>query len=102
MFEFSFFSIYQKNANIASEMFRDKLNSPLDKAVYWTEYVLKHENMEYFDVINRDMYFYETVHLDVILFILLLLLLIVVVVLIGLYCCCCKSSKVSNNKSKTS
>lgn len=84
-----------------SEMFKDQLNGPLERAVHWTEYVLKHRDMKYMDVINRDMYFYETIHLDLLIIILVLLLTCLIVILATIYCCFKLTSKHSKKIKKS-
>ncbi|KAH8243487.1 hypothetical protein KR032_007781, partial [Drosophila birchii] len=41
---------FQKNALAVSDRFRDQLNHPLDVAVYWTEYVLRHKGVHHLKV----------------------------------------------------
>ncbi|CAG7832969.1 unnamed protein product, partial [Allacma fusca] len=35
---------YAKNMKVMSEIFRDRPMSPIETAVYWTEFVLRHED----------------------------------------------------------
>lgn len=40
----SYFSIrYRNNAEVVSSKFRDRLNTPVDTAVFWIEYVIRHK-----------------------------------------------------------
>lgn len=79
-------------------MLKDQLNEPMDIAVHWIEYVLKYKDMDYMDVINRDMYFYETIHLDLAIIVLFILILIVGLVLTISYYCCKYTKKTRSNK----
>lgn len=50
-----------------SRKFHDQFETPLERALFWIEYVLKHPNVEHLNVATRHMYFYESHNLDIIL-----------------------------------
>uniref|UniRef100_A0A1B6L8F2 UDP-glucuronosyltransferase n=1 Tax=Graphocephala atropunctata TaxID=36148 RepID=A0A1B6L8F2_9HEMI len=58
---------YRENAKLLSERFRDRPMSPLDTAVYWTEYVLRHKGARHLRSAAVDMPWYQLWLLDVVL-----------------------------------
>ncbi|KAF5300890.1 hypothetical protein FQR65_LT09053 [Abscondita terminalis] len=70
--------MYRKNIQTLSKRYRDRLNTPLETAVFWVEYVLRHGSAEHLGLAARDMYFYEVANLD-----------IYAVLLLGLYVIYC-------------
>lgn len=61
-----------------SKKYRDRPIHPADLAVYWTEYILRHGSAAHFDIAARDMYFYETMNLDILVVLSFIVLLILV------------------------
>lgn len=55
----------QKRARYASELFRDRPVHPLDEAVYWVEYVLRHDGAEHLQNQALDMNWIQCHSLDV-------------------------------------
>lgn len=53
-----------------SRILKDRLRSPLDTAVYWTEYVLQHEGALHLSPVSRHLYWFQYYLLDVMAFIL--------------------------------
>ncbi|XP_046658308.1 UDP-glycosyltransferase UGT5-like [Homalodisca vitripennis] len=58
-------SRYRESAKLLSERFRDRPMSPLDTAVYWTEYVLRHKGGRHLRSAAVDMPWYQLWLLDV-------------------------------------
>uniref|UniRef100_A0A1B6FW51 UDP-glucuronosyltransferase n=1 Tax=Cuerna arida TaxID=1464854 RepID=A0A1B6FW51_9HEMI len=58
-------SRYRESAKLLSERFRDRPMSPLDTAVYWTEYVLRHKGARHLRSAAVDMPWYQLWLLDV-------------------------------------
>ncbi|XP_071056003.1 UDP-glucosyltransferase 2-like [Onthophagus taurus] len=56
---------FSKNVCRASHIFRDRLVSPLDTAVYWTEYVIRHKGAQHLKSKAADLSFYEYYCLDI-------------------------------------
>jgi len=56
---------YAANARLLSQEFRDRLASPLDTAVYWTEYVLRHRGAPRLRSRAADLPWYRYLLLDV-------------------------------------
>lgn len=57
---------YRKNAKELSELFRDRLHTPLDTAVFWTEYVIRHKGASHLRSAAVDLPLYQYLLLDVI------------------------------------
>ncbi|KAK9499200.1 hypothetical protein O3M35_002279 [Rhynocoris fuscipes] len=97
---------YRENARKRSAIFKDKPISPMDNAIYWIEYVIRHKGAPHLRPAVLDLYWYQRLMLDVIAFYLLLIFLIVYILvkIIRLFfklitwMCCSKVSK--NKKSK--
>nr|XP_023025371.1 UDP-glucuronosyltransferase 2C1-like isoform X2 [Leptinotarsa decemlineata] len=60
---------YRNNAQKYSKIFRDRLNKPLDEAVFWIEYVLRHSGATHLRNASMDLYWFQLYTLDVWLFI---------------------------------
>ena len=46
---------YKKNAERLSNLFRDQLETPLERAVFWTEFVLRHNGTNHMTLGSRDL-----------------------------------------------
>jgi glucuronosyltransferase len=64
---------YTKTAKEVSSYFRDQPVSPLDRAIYWTEYVIRHKGTRHMQSSARELNFIEYYCLDVIVFLALVL-----------------------------
>nr|QVG59850.1 UDP-glucuronosyltransferase [Nilaparvata lugens] len=62
---------YAENAKELSKRFRDRPQSPLETAVYWTEYVIRHKGAPHLRSAAVDLTWYQYLLLDVIAFLLL-------------------------------
>nr|XP_022913455.1 UDP-glucuronosyltransferase 1-9-like [Onthophagus taurus] len=68
---------YTENARRLSELFRDRLTSPLDTAVYWTEYIIRHKGAPHLTSKAADLNFYEYYCFDIaVSFVLVTLILV--------------------------
>ncbi|ALC45682.1 Ugt86Dh [Drosophila busckii] len=56
---------YQQNANELSRRLQDQPMSPLDNAVWWTEYVLRHKGAPHMRLSEQDMSFMQYYSLDI-------------------------------------
>ena len=59
-----------------SEIQRDHLQQPLDRAVYWIEYVIRHKGAPHLRRASRKLNFFQKDHVDVHLLIFLTISLI--------------------------
>ncbi|KAJ3642482.1 hypothetical protein Zmor_025265 [Zophobas morio] len=85
---------YTKNAKKRSELFHDRLVGPMETAVYWVEYVIRHRGAPHLKVAGVDLPWYKYMLLDVGVFILIVLLL-------SLYIFCKISKKIFSLCSKS-
>ncbi|KAL1459858.1 hypothetical protein WDU94_011811 [Cyamophila willieti] len=89
---------FRDNAKKWSLIFNDELSAPLDRAVYWTEYVLRHKGAPHLSSYSRHLSWYQLYSVDVILT--MLALLYAVVKLFTMCCCRAGSSKESVSLTK--
>ena len=57
---------YRENAQRLSRIYRDQPLTPLDQAVYWTEYVIRHKGAPHLRSAVLDLTWYQYFLLDVI------------------------------------
>ncbi|XP_030763843.1 UDP-glucuronosyltransferase 2A3-like [Sitophilus oryzae] len=57
---------YRENAKTRSNVMRDRVLEPLDEAVYWVEYVIKHDGAHYLKSSFSDLAWYQLYLVDVI------------------------------------
>ncbi|XP_069670446.1 UDP-glucosyltransferase 2-like [Periplaneta americana] len=65
---------YHTNAKRLSQLFRDRPQSALDTAIYWTEYVIRHRGAPHLRSAALDLTWYQYLLLDVILVIIALII----------------------------
>ncbi|XP_069670432.1 UDP-glucosyltransferase 2-like [Periplaneta americana] len=65
---------YRTNAKRLSQLFRDRPQSALDTAIYWTEYVIRHRGAPHLRSAALDLTWYQYLLLDVILLIIALII----------------------------
>jgi len=63
---FSGFHRYRENAKRLSRIYRDQPLTPLEQAVYWTEYVIRHKGAPHLRSAVLDLAWYQYFLLDVI------------------------------------
>ncbi|XP_050314658.1 UDP-glycosyltransferase UGT5-like [Anthonomus grandis grandis] len=69
--------VYMDNAKEASRLFHDRPMKPMESAVYWVEYILRHKGARHLRLKGLDLPWYQFYMLDVISFLLLVLIVIV-------------------------
>ena len=57
---------YTQKAKKLSAIYRDQIDSPLDRAIYWIEYVLRHQGAVHLRSAARDLNFIQYFSIDVI------------------------------------
>uniref|UniRef100_A0A1B0CI66 Putative udp-glucoronosyl and udp-glucosyl transferase n=1 Tax=Lutzomyia longipalpis TaxID=7200 RepID=A0A1B0CI66_LUTLO len=71
---------YGENAKARSSAVRDQKESPLERAVWWTEYVLRHPNMTHMRSDSVDRGFIQRHSWDIVVFIYTILLILLYVI----------------------
>ncbi|XP_069697675.1 UDP-glycosyltransferase UGT5-like [Periplaneta americana] len=95
---------YRENAQSLSRIYRDQPLTPLEQAVFWTEYVIRHKGAPHMRSAALDLAWYQYFLLDVIAFLVLAVgsvLLIVFLVLRAVFrklCSGSKEDKISHKK----
>lgn len=68
---------YRENAYQRSKIMRDRFPKPLDTAVYWVEYVIRHQGATHLRYPGADLAWYQRLLLDIYAFVLLIVLSVV-------------------------
>ncbi|KAI4466758.1 UDP-glucosyltransferase [Holotrichia oblita] len=93
--------IYKDNMKRTSELFRDQKETPLERAVYWIEYTLRHKNLSHLSVRTRDMNIYQRENLDLFGFIFVVAGVVLILICIMLKCVYKSYTSESYNKIKS-
>lgn len=81
-------STYGQNAHRISSMWRDRLVSPSNEAIYWIETLVKYGNLRHLRIEDHDLSLWQYFSLDVILFISTLFIFQVIFILtLARHCC---------------
>ena len=94
---------YKKNVEKTSALLNDNIVPSLDTAVYWCEYLIRHEGAPHLQPASKSLYWFQEIMLDIIVFILTLIFLSLYLVLSVFRCvvnCVCRSPKKGRSKSK--
>lgn len=59
---------------------RDQKESPLERAIYWTEYVLRHKGAYHLQSPAKDLTFFQYYMFDVVLFVILIVILFYILI----------------------
>ena len=85
------------NMETAHQQFIDQKETPLERGVWWIEYVIRHNGAEFLKPQSMNLPFYQYYLLDVIALLFLILMIISFMSLISCICCkkvfCSRSSK---------
>ncbi|EFX64661.1 hypothetical protein DAPPUDRAFT_66055 [Daphnia pulex] len=71
-------SSYVERMNQVSALMRDQTDRPLDRAVYWIEYVIRHQGASHLRSASRKLSLFQRCLIDVLLFTLFLLLFLLI------------------------
>ncbi|XP_063220627.1 UDP-glycosyltransferase UGT5-like [Bacillus rossius redtenbacheri] len=85
---------YLKRAKEVSRIFRDQPQSPLEKGVFWTEYVLRHKGTAHLRSAATDLSWYQYLLLDVVAVLVLVPAALVYCVLMLCRRLCCATKKI--------
>lgn len=90
---------FKNAAQRLSNLFRDQTNSPLERAIYWTEYLLRHKGVDHLKLGSLDLAPYQRTLVDVYI----VLALSTLIPLILFYFCarkCCRRRNVSPERKR--
>lgn len=86
----SFRHSYKEKVMKLSQINQDRPVAPLDLAVFWTEFVMRHKGAEHLRVTAHDLNWFQYHSLDAIGF---LAVVVLTVLWMLLKCCCCCARK---------
>ncbi|KAJ8980272.1 hypothetical protein NQ317_005130 [Molorchus minor] len=93
---------YRENVKKRSKIFHDRPLKPMENAVYWVEYVIRHGGAPHLRVAGVDLPWYKYHLLDVIAFILGVTVIILALLIVGIrYLLVRKKDLKTNHKHKT-
>ena len=81
---------YQTAVDQLSDLIMDQPQHPLDRAVWWLEYLLRHPHNINMKPHTHNLYWFQYFLLDVILLMFLVLAVILTVLVKLVRCCCCR------------
>lgn len=90
-----------ENVKRTSEIFRDQPQTPLERATYWMEYLIKHKGASHLRSASRDLSYFQYHMYDVqLIFLGVLALLLLIVWKTVAICCkfCCHKREADNRK----
>ncbi|KAK7865277.1 hypothetical protein R5R35_012574 [Gryllus longicercus] len=87
---------YRENIMKLSARFQDNPTSPLESAVFWTEYALRHKGAQHLQSAARNLNFIQYFLLDVIAF----LLAVPISFVLAIYILCCRRKSTQKGKDK--
>ena len=78
-------------------LYTDREKKPVEKAVWWIEYVCRHQGADILQSIGENVPFYQYHHLDIVLFLTSILLVLVAIFVFTCKLCfkCCSRTKKS-------
>ena len=92
---------FSETAEKLSELMRDQPETPLERAVYWTEFVMRHKGAKHLRLGSRYLGPYQRAMIDVYGVIAAVILLpIALLVFVIRKCCCSKRVKSEDDKKK--
>ena len=85
---------YQDGVNVLSDLIMDQPQHPLDRAIWWLEYLLRHPHNINMRPVSHDLYWFQYFLLDVIAVISIILATVIYILWKIVKLCCCSSRKV--------
>ncbi|XP_072381848.1 UDP-glycosyltransferase UGT5-like isoform X2 [Diabrotica undecimpunctata] len=87
---------YRETVKIRSSLFHDRPMKPMDLAVYWTEFIVRHKGAPHLRVGSMDLRWYQYLLLDVIAAVSVVIFLVITVLYIFCVSLCCVKQKRKN------
>jgi len=79
-----FFSSYKKTAVELSAVFKDQIVSPLDQAIYWTEYAIRHKGAPHFRPASKNQNWLQSGLYDIIGVVVFIILAAIICVILAI------------------
>ncbi|XP_049787183.1 UDP-glycosyltransferase UGT5-like [Schistocerca cancellata] len=94
---------YRERAKQVSQLFRDRPRPPMEEAIYWVEYVIRHRGAPHLRSAALDLVWYQYLLLDVAAFVVAAVVFSVALLFFGVRALlrCCTPRRVPANKKKT-
>ncbi|XP_050501765.1 UDP-glycosyltransferase UGT5-like [Diabrotica virgifera virgifera] len=86
---------YFETARKLSDLSRDRPVNPMDLALYWTDYIVKHKGAPHLRVAAMELTWYQYFLLDVIAFVVIMIIMTFTALFILYRKCCCRKNKKS-------
>ncbi|KAL1764862.1 UDP-glucuronosyltransferase 2B31-like [Sigmodon hispidus] len=93
-------AMYKENGMRLSRIQHDQPIKPLDKTIFWIEYVMRNKGAKHLLPAPHDLTWFQYHSLDVIGFLLICLSSVVLVITKCCLFCCCKIANMSKKKKK--
>ncbi|XP_059131132.1 UDP-glucuronosyltransferase 2B31-like isoform X2 [Peromyscus eremicus] len=91
---------YKENAMRLSRIHHDQPMKPLDRAVFWIEYVMRHKGAKHLRVAAHDLTWFQYHSLDVLAFLLACVLTVMLIIMKCCLFCCQKFAKAGKKKKR--
>ncbi|XP_042113522.1 UDP-glucuronosyltransferase 2B31-like isoform X2 [Peromyscus maniculatus bairdii] len=91
---------YKENAMRLSRIHHDQPMKPLDRAVFWVEYVMRHKGAKHLRVAAHDLTWFQYHSLDVLGFLFTCVLTVMLIMMKCCLFCCQKFSKAGEKKKR--
>ncbi|KAJ3663942.1 hypothetical protein Zmor_008157 [Zophobas morio] len=59
-------SVYRENMKKLSRLYKDRQEHPLERAIFWAEYAMRHNGTHILDIPDRDLSYFQTLSLDLV------------------------------------
>ncbi|XP_045473130.1 UDP-glycosyltransferase UGT5-like [Harmonia axyridis] len=90
---------YKQNAEQRSKLFHDRPMKPMDEAIYWVEYVIRHHGAQHLRVAALELSWYQYILLDVVGFFLAVVIAVLYILKMIFGKLCCRKSKTVKSKT---
>ncbi|XP_045474545.1 UDP-glycosyltransferase UGT5-like [Harmonia axyridis] len=90
---------YKQNAEQRSKLFHDRPMKPMDEAIYWVEYVIRHHGAQHLRVAALKLSWYQYILLDVVGFFLAVVIAVLYISKMIFGKLCCRKSKTVKSKT---
>lgn len=100
LFLIFYVSRFKQKALERSKIIKDRPQTALDTAVYWIEYVLRHEGAKHLNPARAKLNLYQALSLDVAVFFFLLILILLAIIYKSIWLICSTAISLISPKIK--